>query len=124
VPLLRTFLDSLPPGALTAWEFRHESWFADETYEALADYDAALCLAENEKMDTPQVMTASFAYYRFRNPSYSPERLKEIASELAGFAKNREVYASFKHEEDPQSASWSANVLKVAQEQMGHLSQR
>ena len=113
-PLLRTFLESLPPGAMTAWEFRHETWFADETYEALADYDAALCFAENEKMDTPHVMTASFAYYRFRQPGYTPERLKEIATELAKFGANREVYAFFKHEEDPKSATWAADALKMA----------
>jgi uncharacterized protein YecE (DUF72 family) len=116
VPRLRDFLESLPPGAMTAWEFRHETWFSGETYETLADYDAALCLAENEKMDTPQVMTASFAYYRFRNPTYSPERLKEIAKELAGFAEKREVYAFFKHEEDPKSATWAADALKMARE--------
>ena len=53
VPRLREFLDSLPPGAQTAWEFRHESWFNEETYEVLSDYDSALCLAENETMTTP-----------------------------------------------------------------------
>jgi uncharacterized protein YecE (DUF72 family) len=113
VPRLREFLESLPPGALTAWEFRHESWFSEETYEVLSDYDSALCLAENETMTTPQVMTAGFAYYRFRNPSYTPERLKEIAAELKALAATREVYAFFKHEEDPKSASWAADVLKM-----------
>jgi len=116
VPLLHAFLETLPPGALTAWEFRHESWFTDETYEALADYDAALCFAENEKGDTPHVMTASFAYYRFRQPEYSRERLREIAAELGQFAANREVYAFFKHEDDPKGAMWAADVLKMGKE--------
>jgi uncharacterized protein YecE (DUF72 family) len=114
VPRLRDFLASLPNGVRYAWEFRHDTWFTDETYEALADYDSALCIAENETMTTPNVLTASFAYYRFRKSRYSRPRLKQIASDLRGLATKREVYAFFKHEEDPKSATWAMAALKMA----------
>lgn len=113
VPRLREFLSALPPAAKTAWEFRHESWFTDETYEALADYDASLCIAENERLVTPNLLTGSFAYYRYRNPEYTVAQLRKIGEQLGGLAEKREVYAFFKHEEDPKSANWALEALKA-----------
>ena len=111
--LLRAFLDVVPPGAQTAWEFRHESWFTDEIYDVLSDHDAALCIAENEKLVTPNLMTGSFAYYRYRNSEYTEAQLRKIGEELGALAQNREVYAFFKHEEDPKSANWALTALKA-----------
>ncbi len=113
VPLLRDFLASLPK-VRTAWEFRHATWFADETYSALSDFDSALCIAENEEMETPNVLTASFAYYRYRKPEYTKPGLKTIAEQLQELAAKREVYAFFKHEEDPTSAVWAMEAFKLA----------
>src|SRR5579864_4243356 len=42
--LLQGFLGSLPKRLPTAFEFRHASWFADETYSALKEHDTALCV--------------------------------------------------------------------------------
>jgi uncharacterized protein YecE (DUF72 family) len=113
VPRLRDFLASLPK-VHTAWEFRHATWFADETYKALSDYDAALCIAENEEMETPDVQTASHVYYRYRKPSYARPGLAKIAEHLKELAEKREVYAFFKHEEDPKSAVWAIEAFKMA----------
>ena len=114
VPRLRDFLAQLPDGLQYAWEFRHESWFTDETYEVLADFNSSLCIAENEKTVTPNLLTAGFAYYRFRQPKYSRPTLKKIAERLHALAEKRDAYAFFKHEEDPRSALWAATALKFA----------
>lgn len=114
VPRLRDFLAELPEGPQYAWEFRHESWFTDKTYEVLSDCDAALCIAEYEERTTPNVLTASFAYYRFRKPRYSRQALRKIAIRLQELATKRQVYAFFKHEEDPKSALWAVDVLNTA----------
>src|SRR3954451_20409883 len=71
--LLRDFLALLPRTLPAAFEFRHSSWFADETWELLKSSNAALCVAETETMTTPDVVTASFSYYRFRKPIYTGE---------------------------------------------------
>jgi uncharacterized protein YecE (DUF72 family) len=113
VPLLRDFLASLPK-IPTAWEFRHQSWFADETYKALSDHNAALCIAENEEMQTPDVVTAPHAYYRYRKPAYTPDELTRIAEHLMKLSQSHDVYAFFKHEEDPKSATWAIDVFKMA----------
>ncbi len=43
---LTTFLALLPDGWPAALEFRHDSWFDDEVYDALRSSGAALCVAD------------------------------------------------------------------------------
>src|SRR5438270_9405290 len=71
--LLEEFLRTLPKGVQIAFEFRHESWFADDIFACLKQHNRALCVAETEERVTPDVVTADFAYYRYRKPEYSGE---------------------------------------------------
>ena len=114
VGVLRDFLTLLPPKLKATFEFRNASWFSDEVYKTLGDRDAALCIAEDEERETPEVQTASFSYYRLRKPGYSAAELDAKAAKLRQLGAEREVYAFFKHEEDPQSAVWAVGVLKQA----------
>jgi len=43
--LLREFLAELPRAMKAAFEFRHASWFVDETWNLLKERNAALCVA-------------------------------------------------------------------------------
>ena len=112
--VLRDFLAILPPKMRATFEFRHDSWFNDNVYQILSDKNAALCIAENEELVTPDVHTADFSYYRFRKPNYSDEELKAIATRVRQRGEKGQVFAFLKHEEDPQSASWAMNVLEWA----------
>src|SRR6266550_6620128 len=67
--LLEEFLAVLPRGVVSAFEFRHESWFTDEIFALLKSCNRALCVAETEERVTPDVVTADFCYYRYRKPS-------------------------------------------------------
>src|SRR5690242_11624762 len=53
--VLAEFLELLPDGTRAAFEFRHESWHDDATFELLRKRDIALCIADSEKMSTPVV---------------------------------------------------------------------
>src|SRR5256885_876363 len=44
--LLKDFIATLPRTVPAAFEFRHASWFGDETWELLRSCNAALCVAE------------------------------------------------------------------------------
>src|SRR4030081_49167 len=81
LPLLADFLSQLPPDLRYTFEFRHASWLAEPTYKLLADHKIALCAAESEKLETPEVVTADFIYYRLRKPEYSPEDRHQIAAD-------------------------------------------
>jgi len=112
VLLLRDFLALLPRGVKAAFEFRHDSWFTDEVYQTLRERNAALCVAQTEKLSTPEVRTANFIYFRFRQPSYTADQLKELADRIARcVADGLEAYAFFKHEEDPRSPLNAVELL-------------
>jgi uncharacterized protein YecE (DUF72 family) len=101
---LGTVLRSLPKALRTAWEFRHPSWFTDETYAVLREHNAALCIVDRDEGMDPVVQTASFNYFRFRRTSYNSEQKTQLLKLVQPlWAARREVYAFFKHEENPES---------------------
>ncbi len=113
VGLLRNFLSLFPKNFRSAFEFRHQSWFSDEVYTALRDCNAALCISETEKLTTPEVHTASYAYFRLREVSYSADDLKTIAARIERvLGQGLDTYVFFKHEEDPKSALDAVSLLQ------------
>ena len=111
--LLKDFLAGLPKTVPAAFEFRHESWFVDATWELLQSGNVALCVAETETRNTPDVTTAGFAYYRFRKPTYSGEERQAMVDRIQQhLAEQRSVFAYFKHEETPEGALYAADLLR------------
>jgi uncharacterized protein YecE (DUF72 family) len=120
VAVLRDFLALLPRNFKAAFEFRHESWFSDDIYQALQERNATLCVAETEKLNTPEVRTANYIYFRFRQPSYSADDLKKLVERVGRcVADGLETYAFFKHEEDPRSPHNAVEVLRSVQREVG-----
>lgn len=111
---LAAFLKLVPRSYRVAFEFRHESWFTDQVYSVLKKRNAALCVAETDDFETPRVFTADFAYFRLRKSNYSPASRKKIAASLRTASEERDVYAFFKHEENPKSPNWASEVLQRA----------
>ena len=120
VAVLRDFLALLPTNFKAAFEFRHASWFSDEIYQVLQDRNVTLCIAETEKLNTPEIRTASYIYFRFRQPSYSADDLKKLIERVGRcVADGLETYAFFKHEEDPRSPHNAVDVLRSVQREAG-----
>src|ERR1035438_4591083 len=83
VPRLDSFLaDADTCGLRMAFEFRHSTWFCDEMYAVLRRHGAALCVAESDDLETPDVVTAPFQCYRFRKSGYSRAQLDAIENTL------------------------------------------
>jgi uncharacterized protein YecE (DUF72 family) len=95
---LETFLAALPGGLEPALEFRHESWFRDETWSLLRTHGAALCIAQTDDLDTPLVATAPFGYVRLRR-EYEPAALADWAARLRAVEGWQRVYVFLKHDE-------------------------
>ena len=95
LPRLKNFLAQLPRETRVAFEFRHESWFCGEVFDALRGANAALCQAESEKLETPNVQTADFTYFRLRKQSYPATQRAELANLLrrSGARKHRLAHA-------------------------------
>jgi uncharacterized protein YecE (DUF72 family) len=96
---LAEFLAVLPPRIEPAMEFRHESWFNDETYALLRAHRAALCIADSEDLTTPAVATAPFGYLRLRREDYTDAALDAWAARVRDTASWKRAYVYFKHEE-------------------------
>ncbi|MGD0499037.1 MAG: DUF72 domain-containing protein [Bryobacteraceae bacterium] len=115
LPLLRDYLALLPDDIRFAFEFRHESWLADEVYDELRRRHAALCVAESEKLEVPEVVTAAFVYYRLRKPDYTDREVDAIAARASEMlAAGHDLYALFKHEDSPEGALHAQSLLKKA----------
>src|SRR6202030_617586 len=112
--VLSEFLKSLPRGVRAAFEFRHESWFVDATWDTLRERNIALCVAETEERNTPDVVTADYAYYRYRKPTYTAEERQAMVARIHDhFAAGRDVFAYFKHEETPEGVLYAVDVLQA-----------
>ena len=109
---LRDFLAVLPDGVRAAFEFRHDSWFTDEVYQALADRGAALVTADTGDGDAPVVETAPFGYARLRRPGYGEEELRGWAAALARPSWT-DVFVFFKHEDEGAGPRMAADFREV-----------
>jgi uncharacterized protein YecE (DUF72 family) len=112
VALLRDFLNQLPRDLKAAFEFRHQSWFAEETWQALRDAGAALCVAESEELATPLVRTAPFGYFRLRRPDYGEADLRRWAEAVKGFSEPAFVY--FKHEDSAAGTGYAKAFIELS----------
>ena len=104
VERLEAFLVALPTDCLHAFEFRHDSWYCEPVYAALAAHDAALCLADRGGGTTPLVRPASWTYVRFHGGlgdgwAYTDEQLRAWAERIARYrAEGAAVYAYFNND--------------------------
>ena len=116
VQLLSAFLADIPREMKSAFEFRHPSWFDEEVFATLRAIEAALCIADSEKLSTPAQFTADYAYFRLRDEGYQPadiERWTSVIREQQNRLKD--IYVYFKHEESgigPKLAKQMMELLK------------
>jgi uncharacterized protein YecE (DUF72 family) len=109
---LEAFLALLPPDHRAAFEFRNDSWFCDEVYEALRKAGASLCFSEREdNAPPPLVETAPWGYVRLRLEEYSDDDLAQWAKRLESTGW-KHVYAYFMHE--PTAPAYAQALMRHA----------
>jgi uncharacterized protein YecE (DUF72 family) len=112
LPRLTEFLGLLPEGHGAAFEFRNDTWFADDVYDALRCAGAALCHSEREdNAPPPLVETAAWGYVRLRLETYSDRDLEEWARRLDATGWG-EIYVYFMHE--PTAPAYAQTLMKFA----------
>jgi uncharacterized protein YecE (DUF72 family) len=95
-----------------AAEFRHESWFCDETYRVIRAYQGALVVTDEEKWPrAPRVELGPLAYFRLRR-GYSAAALRPWIDEVrSATAVHAEVHVYFKH--DPEAPGLAQRLQKA-----------
>ena len=110
---LREFLALLPSEPPVAFEFRHQSWFDDETFALLRERQVALCIAEAEDgVEVPFVSTADWGYLRLRRPDYGDPELKAWGDRVR--EQNwRNAFVFFKHEDEGKGPQMAKRFLEL-----------
>ena len=112
LPLLDEFLGLRPSAFRFALEFRHPTWYTEETYDLLRRCGAALCLAETDEDTPPDVLTADFVYARLRREEYTPKQLQTWKIRFdAWLAQGLDVYAFVKHEDAGKAPAYCRTLL-------------
>ena len=114
VPRLVDFLAARPDDRRTAMEFRNDSWFDDEVYDALRQARVALCVSDTgEEPVAPLVATTDWGYLRLRREEFSDE-------DLAAWVRRIEeqpwtdAFVFVKHEEEGKGPKMVERLLTIA----------
>jgi uncharacterized protein YecE (DUF72 family) len=110
LPRLVEFLEVLPRRWQSAFEFRHQSWFDDDVYDALRAKDAALVIADHDDFQTPVVRTAGWGYARLHRLVYDDAAIAAWRERLATLDAD-ELYVFFKHDETAGSGPAAAEAF-------------
>jgi uncharacterized protein YecE (DUF72 family) len=112
LPRLESFLRLLPDDHRAAFEFRNESWFSEDVYEALKAVGASLCFSEREdNAPPPLVETAPWGYVRLRLETYADDELRAWARRLEETGW-RQIHVYFMHE--PTAPAYAKTLMGFA----------
>ena len=107
------------------FEFRHPSWYVNETYRLLERDDATLCLHDKRGSAILEPFVGPIAYVRFHGTSghyagsYPDDRLERWAWTLAGqWRSGRPVYAYFNNDPDAVATENALTLRRLVLERM------
>lgn len=116
---LEGFLKILPKDLRFAFEFRHPSWFGEETYTLLRRYNAALIASDTPRYPYAEVQTADFFYLRLHGheviyaSSYSDAQLREYAWKIGNWRKAGDVFVFFDNDFSGFALENARQLLKL-----------
>jgi uncharacterized protein YecE (DUF72 family) len=111
--LLDEFLGHTSAIEPKVFEFRHESWLNDSTYDLLEDHGAGFCVADTEDMEPVFKVTGGLAYFRLRKDAYNEgaiDRWSERILEVAGATD--ECYVYLRHDETGENALLAVRLAR------------
>ena len=134
---LRTFLLALPERRIAVFEFRHASWFSDDTYTLLKDFNAAFCIHDLPCAQPrpehgqrggaglpaclpPKVITSDTIYLRFHGTTgryagnYTERHLRSCADWLKEHLKGiTALYAYFNNDANAYAVTNAIELKKI-----------
>jgi uncharacterized protein YecE (DUF72 family) len=90
----------------SVFEFRHESWYCEDTYKLLGKFNVGFCIHDLPGNESPKIVTGDIIYVRFHGTTgrysgcYSKSMLANWATWLKDHAKDvRSIYVYFNNDE-------------------------
>jgi len=112
---LKDFLALLPSDRRAAFEFRHESWFDDETLDLLRAKDCALVVSDTDEKSLSEIIsTANWGYLRLRRTSYNKDDLVDWMKRVRD-QKWKDAFVFFKHEDEGVGPMLAAQFLELSE---------
>jgi uncharacterized protein YecE (DUF72 family) len=107
------FMGALPKGLRAAFEFRNDSWFVDEVYDALRDGGHAMCLADTDESEAQELFqTTNWGYLRLRRDSYTDAALQAWLAAIRAQEWD-ECFVFFKHEDEGAAPRLATRLLAL-----------
>jgi uncharacterized protein YecE (DUF72 family) len=108
------------------FEFRHPSWYVDETFQLLEHHHATLCLHDKRGSAIFEPFVGPIAYIRFHGTSghyagsYPDERLERWATVLAEqWRIGRPIYAYFNNDPDAVATENAQTLRRLVLSKIG-----
>lgn len=106
VDSLETFLQIVAGRVQAFFEFRHKSWYDEQTWQMLDKFGAGFCVHDWQEAATPRVVTGKLIYVRFHGSGggryegrYTPSEMKDWAGWIdANRNKATHIYAYFNND--------------------------
>jgi uncharacterized protein YecE (DUF72 family) len=118
--LLDAFLRLLPRGPAAVFEFRHASWYEQDTLDLLNQHAVGFCVHDMQGKASPRVVTGGLIYVRFHGTtgryagSYPDEMLQEWADWLWLQSQTaRAVYAYFNNDVEGHAVANATTLTRL-----------
>jgi len=118
--LLDGFIALLPAEPKAVFEFRHASWYEQDTFDLLNTRGVAFCVHDMAGEESPRVVTGDTIYVRFHGPSgryagnYTDAMLRRWADWLKDQTQSAStIYAYFNNDIDGHAIG-NAKTLREA----------
>jgi len=117
---LAEFLEMLPRKYIYVFEFRHPSWYRDNTFELLASRGVSLCISDRHDAPSPWVVTADHVYVRGHGPRgayegrYSRKTMDTWAAQIRRWcSKGKTVYVYFDNDQKSAAPADATALIKL-----------
>jgi len=111
--ILESFLTQTAGMKKKVFEFRHDSWLNDSTYQLLEKHDAGFCIAETEDMKPVLKVTGGFPYFRLRKDVYTATDIGKWAEKIREMIRGSdEAFVYLRHDETGENASYAVGMME------------
>lgn len=108
---LESFLTQTVSVKKKVFEFRHESWLDDSTYQLLDKHESGFCIAETEDMKPVLRVTGGLPYFRLRKDAYTEKDVTDWTEKIRQIIKNSdEAFVYLRHDETGENASYAMGM--------------
>jgi uncharacterized protein YecE (DUF72 family) len=108
---LESFLTQTTGVKKKVFEFRHDSWLNESTYQLLEKHDAGFVIAETEDMKPVLKVSGGLPYFRLRKDAYTARDVEVWTEKIREIIKGSEdAYVYLRHDETGENASYAVGL--------------